>query len=94
VTDVTLEREAKRFIAVRATKNGVTVAPTQYCILPTNVGVRPTILESAWINVVAKGPDVGFYHNPDTVPGKYNVFVRWNDTTEIPVQFAGKLILK
>lgn len=93
MTKTALEREANRFIAVRASKNGVPVTAQQYAI--TERDIRPeAIPEDAWINVVTKGPDVGFYHPHSLIgQGTYTVWAKWHDGLEDPVENAGILVI-
>lgn len=82
-----LQREAKRFVAIRATKNGTPVVPDQYAV--TAWDVRP--IEADWINVVVKGPDVGWYQQPSDHAQDYKVWARWDDALEEPVEVSGTL---
>jgi hypothetical protein len=88
--DVTLQREANRFVAIRAMKNGVAAVAQQYAIVASTI--RPdAIPDSAWTAVVTQGPDVGFRQLPSLVPGVYSIYAKWVDGSDTPVEKAGNL---
>lgn len=90
MTNSELEREALRFVAIRASKGGSAAVAQQYAV--TGWDIRPeAIPDSAWQNVETKGGDVGFYQEPTLVAGSYAIWAKWVDGTETPVEKAGVL---
>lgn len=93
MSDVELERESTRFVAIRASRNGIAASAAQYAIV--DFGIRPNAIpDSAWHDVVTQGFDVGFIHLPELVGGYYAVYARWQDGPDAPVERAGSLTVR
>ena len=87
---VKLQREALRFVAIRAAVDDVPVLVAEYAI--TAWDARP--VTSDWLVVVTKGPDVGWYQQPSDHAEDYRVWARWPGSGEEPVEVTGVLSIQ